>query len=249
VSIITAVHNAASTVPTTVHSIASQDYPHIEHIVVDGASTDDSVAAVERSGARVAMLVSEPDRGVYDAFNKGLRLATGEVIGFLNAGDSYTSTSAVRHVVEALARDGTDAVFADVEIVDPADPSRVLRRVRSRTFEPGRLASGFMPAHPTLFFRREVYGRCGSFDPTYRIAGDFEFCLRAFLAGHATYSYIPEVLVTMPAGGLSTRGWRSKWIITREMHRACVTHGVETSIARLLLRFPAKLMEVVLNGR
>jgi glycosyltransferase involved in cell wall biosynthesis len=245
VSIITAVRNGARLIPATLDSVAAQDHPLIEHIVIDGASTDGTLAAVRAHGARVARLVSEPDSGVYQAFNKGLGLATGQIIAFLNAGDAYCSPAVVSHVVRVFREEAVDAVFGDLLIVDPAHPARVRRRYSSRSFRPERLAWGFMPAHPTLFLHRRVYEACGGYDPSYRIAGDFELCLRVFLKQRISYRYIPENLVRMPTGGLSNRGWRSKWTITREMRSACSANAVPTSLLRLSSRLPLKLLEVL----
>ena len=138
-----------------------------------------------------------------------------------------------------------DAVFGDVLIVDPFDESQVLRYYSSRDFHPSRLAWGFMPAHPTLFVKRRVYEACGGYDPAYRIAGDFEFCLRAFIKHRVRYRYIADAFVRMPSGGLSNRGWRSKWTITREMRRACTVNGVPTNLLKLSSRFPIKMAEVL----
>ena len=249
VSIITAVRNGARDMPATLASVEEQDHPDIEHIVVDGASTDDTVGVVRRDGRRVARLVSEPDAGVYDAFNKGLQLATGDVIGYLNAGDTYTASDVVRRIAAQFALADVEATFGDVVIVDPANPDKVLRRYRSSSFTPARLAWGFMPAHPTLFIRRDAYERCGRYDPSYRIAGDFELCIRLFAEQKVRYAYLPDVLVRMPRGGLSNSGWRSKWTITQEMRRACREHGLRTSYPQLFARFPVKLLEVLRHGR
>jgi glycosyltransferase involved in cell wall biosynthesis len=249
VSIITAVRNGARDIPATLASVAEQDHPHIEHIVVDGASTDGTVEVVRRERRHVAQLLSEPDKGVYDAFNKGLRLATGDIVGYLNAGDSYCSPGAVRRIAGQFARGDIEAAFGDVLIVDPADPARVLRHYRSGSFTPKRLAWGFMPAHPTLFIRRATYARCGGYDASYRIAGDFDLCVRLFAQARIRYAYIPEVLVRMPRGGLSNSGWRSVQTITEEMRRSCREHGVRTSYLQLLARLPLKLLEVVRHGR
>jgi glycosyltransferase involved in cell wall biosynthesis len=245
VSIVTAVRNGAAAIGVTLDSVAAQTHADIEHVVVDGASTDGTVEVVRTRGRHVAKLLSEPDRGVYDAFNKGLALATGEIVVYLNAGDSYLDAEVVATVARVFAAEDVDAVFGDVLIVDAQDPGRVVRHYRSSRFSPARLASGFMPAHPTLFLRRGLYGRLGGYDASYRIAGDFELCVRAFVQERARYRYLPRPLVRMPQGGLSTRDWRSNWIITREMRRACLDNGVATSLPRLLLRFPVKLLEVL----
>src|SRR5271169_5280822 len=146
VSIVTAVRNGARDIPVTLASVATQNYPDIEHIVIDGASTDDTVNVVRRLGRHVARLVSEPDTGVYDAFNKGLRLATGDIVAYLNAGDTYVSADIISLIASTFQAGDAEAVYGDVEIVDAADPAKLVRRYRSGSFRPSRLAWGFMPA-------------------------------------------------------------------------------------------------------
>jgi glycosyltransferase involved in cell wall biosynthesis len=244
VSIITAVYNGAPEIGRTLDSVAEQDFKDIEHIVVDGGSRDATADIARARNHGAARVISEPDNGVYDAFNKGLRAATGDVIAFLNCADSYSYAAAVSNVMRELAADSIQAAFADVLIVGPEPKSRVVRRYSSRSFSPNKMSYGLMPAHPTLFVRREVYDAVGEYDPSYRIAGDYEWCLRAFALRNTTFRYIPEALVRMPSGGLSNRGWRSKWEITREMLRACRQNGIGTGWAKLCLRFPIKLLEM-----
>lgn len=242
VSIITAVRNSVQGIVATVDSVAAQDHPDIEHIVIDGASTDGTAEAARRHGRRLSALVSEPDTGVYDAFNKGLRLSTGEAVGFLSAGDEYADSSTVSTLVREL--EGVDAVFGDVVIVDAASRRRTRRRYSSRSFAPHRLRLGFMPAHPTLFMRRAVYDRIGGYDTSYRIAGDFELCVRAFHGAGISYRYVPRELVRMVHGGLTSGGWRGRWTITRELQRACRQHALPTSLLTLLARIPLKAFEL-----
>lgn len=246
VSVITAVRNGSGVLRATLDSVANQSYSNIEHIVVDGASTDGTIEIVRQAGKRVAVLVSEPDQGVYDAFNKGLRLATGDVVAYLNAGDTYVGADAVAALMENFLDKTVGASFADVGITDPAD-GRVLRHYRSSRFRPAMIPYGFMPAHPTLFVRREVYGRVGGYDPSFRIGGDFEFVARAFGRFGIRYRYVPRMLVRMPRGGLSTAGWRTNLLITREMYRACRMNGITTGWMQLSLRFPIKLTEHVVR--
>ncbi len=245
ISIITAVYNGGDTIGATLESVAHQDYDEIEHIVVDGESTDSTLMTVRTRGNRVARLISEPDSGVYDAFNKGLRAATGDVIAYLNCGDTYTSTRAVSRMAEILSSRELDAAFADVLIVDARRPNLVLRRYSSRRFAPQNMRYGLMPAHPSLFIKHDVYRRVGEYNPSFRIAGDYELCLRLFLKQRARYRYVNEAMVSMPTGGLSNRGLRSKLAITREMRQACAMNGVDTNLAKLCLRFPLKLFEMI----
>jgi glycosyltransferase involved in cell wall biosynthesis len=244
VSIITTVYNGGKSIAATLKSVAQQDYHSIEHIIIDGASTDSTLEVVRSNDERVALLISEPDSGVYDAFNKGLRLATGDAVVFLNAGDTYASPFVVSKAVKELSIHGTQAVFADVLIVDQHDETRIVRNYSSKGFSPRAMAYGFMPAHPTLFIRREIYQMVGEYNTKFRIAGDFELCLRIFVNASTPYRYIPEALVRMPRGGLSNSGWRSKWAITREMKSACALNGVHTNWIKLCMRFPLKMLEL-----
>jgi glycosyltransferase involved in cell wall biosynthesis len=244
ISVVTAARNAADTIARTLESVRSQTLPDVEHIVIDGASTDDTARVVRANAQRVNVFVSEPDSGVYDAFNKGLMNCSGDVVGFLNAGDVYIGPGVLARIAEELELHGVDAVFADVAIVDAVDNKRVVRRYSSARFAPGRIRGGFMPAHPTLFIRRDVYRRFGFYDASYRIAGDFELVARLFGRYQISFAYIPEVLIEMPHGGLSNNGLRSVRVITSEMRRACAENGIKTSTARLLMRIPLKLTEL-----
>jgi glycosyltransferase involved in cell wall biosynthesis len=245
VSIITAVFNGEPAIVATLKSVAAQDYSEIEHIVIDGGSRDSTPALVREHGDRVSRFVSEPDAGVYDAFNKGLRLATGDVIAFLNCGDTYASADVVSRITEVFSDEEIQAVFADVLIVDSRNPDRVIRRYNSKHFSPESMAYGLMPAHPSLFIRREIYRRIGEYDARFEIAGDFELCLRIFITAAVRYRYLNEAIVRMPTGGLSNRGWRSKLTITREMYKACTMNHVRTNFVKLCLRFPLKLLEMI----
>ncbi len=248
VSVITAVRNRAATIAHTLRSVADQHFAAVEHVVVDGASTDGTLDVVRRHKATVGVLISERDAGVYDAFNKGLAAATGDLVGFLNAGDRYVDEHAIERLVTAIEASGADAVFADVAIVDP-ETRAVRRRYRSLPFSVARLPYGYMPAHPTLFVRRAVFERCGKFDSSYKIAGDFEFVARAFGRGGISHVYVPETLVHMEPGGLSDRGWKSKWAITKELRRACKANGISSGWIRLMSRLPAKYLTDVLLTR
>jgi glycosyltransferase involved in cell wall biosynthesis len=244
ISVITAVFNGGSDILVTLKSVAEQDHSEVEHIVVDGGSTDSTLETVQANSARVAVLISESDDGVYDAFNKGLRRASGEIIAFLNCGDTYLSTHALSTMASVFEDTTLEAAYADVLIVDYRDRDRVVRHYSSRYFSPATMRYGLMPAHPTLFLRRDVYQSVGEYDTAYGIAGDYEFCLRVFAKRVTKYRYLPQPLVRMPRGGLSNDGWRSKWKITREMRLACRLNSVSTSIPRLCLRFPLKMLEM-----
>ena len=243
ISVITVVNNSAATIADTLLSVASQVYPHVEHIIIDGASMDGTLNVIEQHRGKLAKVISEPDSGIYDAMNKGLALATGEVVGFLNADDVYADKDVLSRVVDIMERESLDALFGDVEFFRPEDPTRTVRRYRSARFSPDQIALGWMPAHPALFLRRRVYERYGLFRTDYRIAGDFEYCARIFHGGGLVYRSLPETLVRMRTGGISTGGWRNTILLNREVLRACRENGIDTHMLKILSKYPAKLLE------
>jgi glycosyltransferase involved in cell wall biosynthesis len=247
VTIITAAYNAAKTIDETLDSVARQSYPNIEHIVVNGASTDDTQSIIEQYRDKLAAIVSGPDHGVYDAMNKGLALASGEVVGFLNADDIYADKDVLSRVVGIMEHESLDALFGDVEFFRSEDPTRTVRRYRSARFSPDQIALGWMPAHPALFLRRRVYEHYGVFRTDYRIAGDFEYCARIFHSDTLVYRSLPETLVRMRTGGISTNGWRNTVLLNREVLRACRENGINTNIIKIFSKYPAKLMEFLVK--
>jgi len=242
ISIITVCYNSAATIEDSLQSVAHQTLRDKEHLVIDGASKDGTVEIL-RCHPSIARWVSEVDRGIYDAMNKGLSLATGEIIGFLNADDVYADTGVLTRVAEAMARENLDALFGDAEFIDARNLRRIVRRYRSNRFRPDRIGWGWMPAHPTLFLRRRVFERCGSFRTDYRIAGDFELVARIFRGDSLRYRYLPEVLVRMRTGGISTDGWRNTLLLNREVLRACRENGIRTNVLKIVSKYPVKLIE------
>lgn len=245
ISVITVSYNSARTIERTLQCVADQDWEDVEHIVIDGASTDGTKQILEHYLRHLAYFVSEPDSGIYDAMNKGLAHATGDVICFLNADDHYASSNVLSKVAFQMRDCNLDALMGDVGFFHERDSKRMVRRYRSDRFSPSRLAWGWMPAHPALFLRKEVFHHVGLFKTNYRIAGDFEFIVRAF-RGHALrYLHVPEVLVNMQTGGVSTSGLRSKIILNQEMLRACRENGLQTNMLKILSRYPAKILEIL----
>lgn len=243
ISIITVVLNGEKTISKAMESVGNQLNCDIEHIVIDGGSSDATLSLLEKYKDQIAILVSGPDRGIYDAMNKGIRLATGDVIGFLNSDDVYMSNEVVSLVSRCLKEYDVDAVYGDLEYFLEASPAKVCRTYRSDRFSPNKLSMGLMPAHPTLFLRRQVYQIFGLFDPSYRIGGDFEFIARIFRDEKIRSHYIPKVMVRMQLGGVSTSGLRSTLLLLKENLRACKTNGIPTSYFKLLTRYPGKLLE------
>lgn len=207
ISIITATWNCEATVGDCLASVAAQRWPHREHIVMDGASRDDTLALLAKRRTQLAVLVSEPDDGIYDALNKGIALASGDVIGFLHADDVFADDTALSRVAAAFADPSVEAVYGDLQYVARDDLARVIRHWASVPFTPRRLRRGWMPPHPTLYVRRAVYDRLGVFDTRYRIAADYDFMLRLFAQPGLQAVHIPAVLVKMRVGGVSNRSF------------------------------------------
>lgn len=247
ISIVTVSFNAENTIADTLCSVAEQTNQNIEHILIDGASTDKTLEIARRNGKHLTHLVSEPDQGIYDAMNKGIALASGDVIGLLNADDVYQNDSIISRVVQIMETNSLDALYGDVAYFNGNAPDRIVRRFRSNYFTPERLAWGWIPAHPALFFRRGVYERAGSFKTDYRIAGDYEFIARVFQDQNLRYQYLPEVLVKMRLGGISTAGWQSSILLNREVLRACRENGIDTNLLMIMSKYPRKFLEVLLR--
>jgi glycosyltransferase involved in cell wall biosynthesis len=245
ISVVTICRNSAGTVEDTLRSVASQTHADIEHIIVDGNSTDDTMERVWKYRDRLAHVISEPDQGIYDAMNKGVEVATGEVVGFLNADDVYADAGVLSRVADIMGQEGVDAVYGDVAFFRSEKPGVNVRRYRSANFSPRKIARGLMPAHPSLYLRREVFERCGNFSTDYRIAGDFEFIARIFGVGGLRCWYLPEVMVRMRLGGVSTGGWRNTLLLNMEVLRACRANDVPTNIFLILSKYPAKLLEYI----
>ena len=249
VSLITVSYQSEATIRDTIESVLAQDYPSIEYIIVDGASSDRTMDIVNEYRNEIDAVISEPDQGIYDAMNKGIRAATGDVVGMLNSDDFYADNSVVRNLIECMENAGADTVFADLVIVDANDTKRVIRYYDSSMFHPGRLRYGWMPAHPTFFVKRELYERYGGFSLDYKIAADFEIVVRLLYSVGASYAYLPAVAINMRIGGASTRGLKSSWLLNKEIVRACKTNGLGTSLPRVLLKIPTKLMKYLRKSK
>lgn len=248
ISIITATYNSAATISQTLESILNQSYTDYEVIVIDGCSKDKTMEIVrshsERFGGKLHF-VSEPDKGLYDAMNKGIRMSTGDVVGILNSDDFYSSPKILEQLVEALQQCNVDAVYGDVFYVSQNDTSKILRHYSSRLFRPWMMRLGFMPAHPSFYCRRELYLRYGLFDLSYKVAADFEQLLRLIFVHRIKTHYLPLNVVTMRAGGVSNSGWKSHVSIMRDHLRALHSNGVRSNILLLSLRYFYKIGEVL----
>lgn len=243
VSIITTAYNSGATIRQTIESVLSQDYRDIEYIIIDGGSTDHTMLIVSEYGNRISCAVSEPDAGIYDAMNKGIRMATGDIIGILNSDDFFASSKVVSRVADAFVDLSIDGVYGDVRFVSSADLSRCVRHYSSKVFCRWLMRLGFMPAHPSFYVRRSCYQRLGLYNTSYQIGADFELLLRFIFVNQISIRYLPFDYVTMRTGGVSTQGFRSHLCIMKEHLRACRTNGVYTNRFLLSLRYLYKITE------
>ena len=245
ISVITVSFNAANTIADTLASVASQTYSDIEHLVIDGASPDSTIDVISQNKTAALRWVSEPDNGIYHAMNKGIALATGDVIGFLNADDIFASPDALSHVARAFDSNRVDACYADLVFVRPGDDSKVVRYFSSKSFSPARLAYGQMPAHPTLYLRHTMFDKFGLFKTDYQIAADYELVTRMFANSGIRSVYLAEVLVKMRTGGVSTQSWKSNVILNREILRACRENGVSSNLFKIYSKYLVKVLQLI----
>jgi glycosyltransferase involved in cell wall biosynthesis len=246
ISIITVCYNSAATIEATIQSVLEQTHADIEYIIIDGGSSDQTMDIVRAYQDRISIVVSEKDKGMYDAMNKGIRMATGDVIGTLNSDDFFAAPDAVAAIADAFQQQpACQAVFGDVAFVSPKDPSRIIRHYSSRYFNIQRFRYGYMPPHPTFYVRRSCYENLGLYQTDYRIAADYELIMRFLYTHKVAYSYIPRVLVLMQAGGVSNRNLYSRYLLNKEIVRACRENNVRTHIFLLSFKYARKSLEYI----
>lgn len=225
ISVITAVFNNHETVGAALDSVLSQSHPQVEVIVIDGMSTDGTRDVLDGYSKRIDIYLCEPDDGIYDALNKGIELATGDVVGFLHADDLMADEGVLARVAEAFADPTIEAVYGNLVYVRRDDEMQIVRTWTAGAFEPDKLGWGWMPPHPTFYVRREVYQRLGAFDATYRIAADYD-CMLRFLTRGVRVAYVPHLLVRMRVGGVSNRSISNMVVKSSEDFRTLRSHGL-----------------------
>lgn len=235
ISLITVSYNSGQTIEDTIKSVESQTYSNIEYLVVDGLSSDNTISILNGFPKVITRVVSEKDEGIYDAMNKGLALASGEIIGLINSDDVLAD----EYVLERIAQEfydnpDIDACYGDLCYVKHNDLNKVVRYWRSNPHEAGCIKRGWMPPHPTLYVRRSVYETCGCFDLNYKIAADFELMLRLFDIHQIRSKYIPRVLVKMRLGGTTNRNFKNIALQNIEIRRALRAHGISSSLAEFI---------------
>ena len=226
ISIITVCYNSVATIEKTFQSVAGQTYNNIEYIVVDGGSKDATIIKVKEFDTVISKWISEPDKGLYDAMNKGIQLATGEVIGFVHSDDMLANYKIVSTLANLFEKENLDGVYGDLQYVDKNNIGKIIRYWKSTNFNSSLLKKGWMPAHPTLFLKRGVYKKHGDFDLSFKIAADYDFMLRVLKDQSLKFSYLPEVITKMRVGGASNRSLKNIIQKTREDYIAVKSNQV-----------------------
>lgn len=246
ISIITATYNSAQTLGHTIESVIRQTYPDIEYIVVDGASTDGTQQIVKRYEPQLRgkmKWLSEKDHGIYDAMNKGIQMATGDIVGILNSDDYFTSNDIIEQLASAFHNESIDAVYGDIHFIRDGQPDKCIRYYSSKKFSPIWLRFGFMPAHPSFYCRREIFEKAGLYKTDYQIGSDYEMMVRLFMKHHIKARYLPIDFVTMRTGGTSTRNVRSRLQLIKDDVRGCRENGIYTNALMISVKFLYKIFE------
>lgn len=244
ISIITVVWNNAKTIKNAIDSVLSQSYDNIEYIIIDGASTDGTVEMVQSYGGKITKFISEKDKGLYDAMNKGLLLATGDVVGILNSDDFYIDKFVLEKVAKEFDEKQVDSIFADLVFVKPENLDKIVRYYDSSRCMPDKFKYALYPAHPTFFVKNKIYKKYGVFKTNYKIGADFDIMARFLYTNKISYSYIKEPLIKMRIGGVST-SFSSIWINSLEQLRVCRENDIKTNIFKIFMKYPIKLIGII----
>lgn len=246
ISVITASYNSAATIADTLRSVAEQDHEDIEHLIIDGASKDSTMEIVD-GFPHVVRKISEKDKGIYDAMNKGVQMASGEIIAILNSDDFYASPKVLSSVAGLFADPSVQAVYGDLQYVDQNDTSRIKRYWKAGSFTPGKFFFGWMPPHPSFFVRKEVYDKVGLFNTNLKTSADYELMLRILLKYRLKAAYLPMVLVKMREGGLSNSSFRHRLKANREDRLAWKLNGLKPYFFSLYLKPIRKIFQYVIK--
>ncbi len=243
VSIITVSYNSIRTISETINSVLAQSYPDIEYIIIDGLSTDGTIELVNSFDGRVSKFLAEPDNGIYDAINKGIRLSTGNIVGILNSDDVFYDNSIIEKIVEAFKENDIDAVFGDALFVNRVKTSKIVRYYSSKSFSSDKFKYGHMPAHPSFYVKRELFEKLGYYKVDYKIAADFELLVRFMYINPLKYKYLEMPFVSMRMGGVSNKSIWSKYVLNKEIARACKENGIQTDYFHIYSKYFTKIFD------
>lgn len=245
VSVITATYNSENTIQRTIDSVIGQDYKDIEYIIIDGGSTDRTIHILEENTDKISYFISEKDNGIYDALNKGIKLATGDIIGFLNSDDVYYSQCVVSRIVSFFENEKSDVVYGNLIYQSrKVGENKIIRFWESNLFDIKLLKFGWMPPHPTLYCTKNVYDVYGLYNTEYRISADYDFILRVFKQNSLKKTYIPQILVKMDVGGVSNNSFSNICIKSKEDYLSITRNGIG-GITTLLLKNIRKIRQFI----
>ncbi len=245
ITVITVVFNGEETIRDTIESVIMQNYDNIEHIIIDGGSSDATVDILRQYDHIVDYWISEKDGGIYDAMNKGISLCSGDYVGMLNSDDIFSNESVLQDIADRFCAMEVDAVFSCLNIVDKNNLKKILRKYRVAKFNSALLRIGVMPPHPTFYCKKSCYEEGGMYKTNYKIAADFEMLVRLLIGQKISWSFIDKVTVTMRSGGLSNSGFMSRVKLNWEIVRACRENGLYTNLLFLPLKLPIRLLELI----
>ncbi len=245
ISIITVTYNSEKTIIDTIKSVYNQTYKNIEHIIIDGNSKDKTLEIINKTPNRITKIVSETDKGIYDAMNKGIDLATGDIVGILNSDDFYASTDVIGEVIKMFHQKGCDAIYGDLEYIDEKNKDEIIRFWKSKEYKEGLFKKGWHPAHPTFFVKREIYEKYGKFNLNYKIAADYEIMLRFIEKHRISVAYLPKVIVKMRVGGVSNKGIKNILQANKESYKAWKDNQMNISLIQLLRKPFSKILQYI----
>jgi glycosyltransferase len=243
VSIVTVTYNSAETVEDTIKSVINQDYNNIEYIIIDGVSKDNTLEIVNKYKDKISIIISEKDKGIYDAIAKGIDKATGEIVVALNSDDMYASNDVISKVVELFKSSHADAVYGDLNYVDRYDTSKTIRKWKSGTYKKGYFLKGWMPPHPTFFVKKHCYSKYGSFNLNLRSAADYELMLRFIHKHEIKVAYLAKLIVNMRTGGQSNVSFKNRFKANREDKKAWEINGLKPGIFTLIRKPLSKIKQ------
>ena len=243
-SIITVCYNSSKTIIDTIKSVNNQTYKNIEHIFIDGLSSDNTLEIIKRNSKRDNLIISEKDNGLYDAINKGIKNASGDVVGILHSDDLFPSTDIILDLATIFQEENLDVIYGDLQYVNKKNSNKIVRFWKSCKFSPKLLRKGWMPPHPTLFLKTNIYEKHGFFDLTYKISADYDFMLRVFKDSEIKFGYLPKVITKMRTGGASNRSLKNIFIKSKEDYRAIKSNNIGNFIT-LLKKNISKLKQFI----
>ncbi len=247
-SIITVVYNNVEGIRSAIESVISQDFSHIEHIVVDGGSTDGTIEIINEYLDKISVFISEPDKGIYDALNKGILLASGDVVAILHSDDKFCNTHVCSDIMKYMDKTRTEFCFSDMVIVDNLS-GKILRYYMASYFKRWMFRIGWMPPHPTCFIKKSLFDEFGLYSLDYKVAGDFDFLVRIFYARDINWAYLNRVTVKMRQGGVSNTGFSSKKLIAKEINQSLRSNNVWSLPIFQLGRYFIRLLELLIRPK